>query len=244
MSLFLDLLLIAIFVVTIASAYNKGFFRSVMDLASAVASILLAYTVTPVLSGAIYSKYLHRSLSDALASTIASMAKEGVDAASKPVYDLGKLLENEQFGTIVNKYGADMNGIASLIESSADDTYESVVKIADAVADPIATTLSTVIAFAATFIIAFALLKVFTVIVGSFFRLPVLRSMDKGLGLVLGIVTATVTVFAIAMLAEPCLAALSVVAPKMISPHLFENSILLKFFAENNLLSMISNIMA
>ena len=107
-----------------------------------------------------------------------------------------------------------------------------------------ANTLSTVIAFAAVFFVTYAVLLIFTAVMGNIFRLPVLRSMDKALGAVFGIISATVTVFVIAMLAEPCLASLAVVAPKIVSPNLLENSILLKLFADHNLLSMISNIMA
>ncbi len=240
MSLFLDLILIAVFAVTVASAYSNGFFKSVMNLASALIATLVAYTATPVLSGVIYNKFLHSSLSDALAGTMASMAKSGSDAA----YDLTRLLDNSQFDSIVEKYGADTAHITELIENTAEHSYEGVCTVAKAVAAPVATTLSTVIAFAAIFFVCFAVLLIFTAVVGSFFRLPVLRNMDKTLGLVFGVLSATVTVFVIAMLAEPCLAALSVVAPKIISPNLFENSILLKLFAEYNLLSMISNIMA
>ena len=240
MSLFLDLILIAVFAVTIISAYNNGFFKSAMNLASSVIAVLVAYTATPALSRVIYDKMLHNSLSDALANTIASMTKSGSDA----VYDLSRLLDNSQFATIVEKYGADMNKITSLIENTADTSYSGVTTVARAVADPVASTLSTVIAFASVFFVCFVILLIFTAVMSNFFRLPVLRSMDKGLGLVFGVLCATVTVFVIAMLAEPCLASLSVVAPKIISPTLFENSILLKLFAEYNLLSMISNIMA
>lgn len=240
MSLFLDLILIAVFVVTVGTAYSNGFFRSVMNLASSVVAVLVAYTATPALSGVIYDKFLHSSLSDALASTIASMARTGGDTA----YDLTRLIDNSQFATIVEKYGANMDSITEFIETTADHSYESVCMVARTVAQPVATTLSTVIAFAAVFLIAYAVLLIFTAVIGNVFRLPVLRSMDKAMGAVFGVVSATVTVFVIAMLAEPCLASLSVVAPKIISPNLFENSILLKLFAEYNLLSMISNIMA
>lgn len=238
MSLFLDLILIAVFAVTIISAYNNGFFKSAMNLASSLIAVLVAYTATPALSRVIYDKLLHNSLSDALANTIASMTKTGSDA----IYDLSRLLDNSQFATIVEKYGADMSKITNLIERTADTSYTGVTTVARAVADPVATTLSTVIAFAIVFFVAFTVLLVFTAIMGNIFRLPVLRKMDKALGLVFGILCAVITVFVIAMLAEPCLASLSVIAPKIISPTLFENSILLKLFAEYNLLSLISNI--
>lgn len=240
MSLFLDLILIAVFAVTVGAAYSNGFFKSIMNLASSVVAVLVAYTATPALSGVIYDKFLHNSLSDALASTIASMAKTGSDAA----YDLTRLVDNSQFATIVEKYGANMNSITEFIETTADHNYDGVCMVARTVAQPVASTLSTVIAFAAVFFVTYAVLLVFTAVVGGFFRLPILRSMDKALGAVFGIVSAIVTVFVIAMLAEPCLGALSVVAPKIISPNLFENSILLKLFADYNLLSLISNIMA
>ncbi len=240
MSLFLDLILIVIFAVTVVSAYNNGFFKSVMNLASALIATLVAYTATPALSGVIYNKFIHSSLSEALTGTIASMARSGSDAA----YDLSRLLDNSQFATIVEKYGADMSHVTDLIENTAEHSYESVCTVASAVAAPVAATLSTALSFAVIFFVCFAALLIFTAVVGSFFRLPVLRNMDKTLGLVFGVLSATVTVFVIAMLAEPALSALSVVAPKIISPNLFENSILLKLFAEYNLLSMISNIMA
>lgn len=240
MSLFLDLLLIVVFAVTVGTAYRNGFFKSVMNLASSVVAVLVAYTATPALSGVIYNKFLHNSLSDALASTIGSMAKTGSDAA----YDLTRLLDNSQFATIVEKYGANMDSITEFIETTADHSYEGVCTVARTVAQPVANTLSTVIAFAAVFLVTYAVLLVFTAVVGGVFRLPVLRNMDKALGAVFGIISATVTVFVIAMLAQPCLTALSVVAPKIISPNLFENSILLKLFADHNLLKMISNIFA
>ncbi len=242
MSLFLDLLLVAVFAVTVWTAYKRGFFKSVMSFVSVIASVLVAYTFTPALSVVIREKLIHSSLTSALAETVASLADAGAEAAENTVYDLTALADNTQFESIVNKYGADMEAVGELIIENSAGGYDAVEKIASAVTYPVANTLATVVAFAVCYIVTLVLLKIFTLVIGSLFKLPVLSTMDRGLGIVFGVITAFIAVYVIAMVAEPCLTALSAVLPGIVTEDMFENSIILKFFADYNLLSMIKGI--
>ena len=238
-SLVLDIIIIAITALLIIAGYRRGFFKSVMTLCTGVASVLVAYTFTPRLSLWLKENFILEKLAGGLSDTLESIAGTGSDG----VYDMTKLIRDSQFGEIVSRYGADPDKIAGVVSDMGDGavnaTAAAAKTVARAVAEPIASTVSDVVAFVALFIGAVLVLKLVTWLLGFVFRLPVLRTMDRLMGLVFGVLSALLFVWVFAMLSDSALTALSAIAPGSFSPDILNDSHLLTFFAKYNVVSVI-----
>ena len=240
----LDIIIVALCVLTILVSYKRGFFKSVMSLCSGIAALLVAYTFTPQLALIVKEKFLLDKIAGGVVDTLASMARTGAEGAQNVVYDLSKLLENSQFLSILDQYGANSDAIKDLIQSTNDGSHAAVEQVAYAVADPIAGTLASIVVFIGLFLASLLVLRLVTWAIGIIFTLPVLRGVDKILGLVFGIVSALLFVWIFAMVAAAALDAIASVAPGTIDPDILEDSVLLKFFARYNPVEAITNAIA
>ncbi len=236
----LDVVILALCALTIFISYKRGFFKSVMGLCSGIGALLIAYTFTPRLALVVKEKFLLDKIASGVTDTLASMAKTGAEGAQNIVYDLSKLLENSQFLSILNQYGADSQAITELINSANDGSHAAVEQVSYAVADPIAGTIASIIVFIGLFLAAILVLRLITWAIGAIFTLPVLRGVDKTLGLAFGVVSALLFVWIFAMVAAAALDAIASVAPGTVDREILDDSILLKFFAKYNPVEAIS----
>lgn len=241
MHFILDIVIVALCALTILVSYKRGFFKSVMSLCSGVGALLVAYTFTPKLAIIVKEKFLLDKIAGGVVDTLASMAKAGADGAQNMVYDLSKLLENSQFLTILDQYGADSQHITELINSANDGSHAAVEQVAYAVADPIAGTIANIAVFIGLFLAAILVLRLITWAIGIVFTLPVLRGVDKMLGLVFGVISALLFVWIFAMVADAAVQAIASVAPGTIDASILDDSVLLKFFARYNPIEAITN---
>lgn len=240
MSIVLDIILAAIAVICIISGAKRGFFKSVMSLVSGIVALLVSYAFTPTLSVIINEKFILPSLSEGISSTLASIAESGVNSAGETVYELSNLLENGQFLSVVDRYGADRESISSLVDQIGVGTRAAVDKIAEAVASPVSEMLSNIIAFIVIFIAAVIVLRVVIWLAGLVFSLPVLKELDRTLGLVFGVISALFFVWIFSMLCSTVLTALSAAYPGTFSADIIEKSYLLRFFATYNVIGALS----
>ena len=241
MHFILDIVIVALCALTILVSYKRGFFKSVMSLCSGVGALLVAYTFTPKLAIIVKEKFLLDKIVGGVVDTLASMAKAGADGAQNIVSDLSKLLENSQFLTILDQYGADSQHITELINSANDGSHAAVEQVAYAVADPIAGTIANIAVFIGLFLAAILVLRLITWAIGIVFTLPVLRGVDKMLGLVFGVISALLFVWIFAMVADAAVQAIASVAPGTIDASILDDSVLLKFFARYNPIEAITN---
>lgn len=241
-NLLLDVLVIAVMAGSVIYGYKNGFVKSLMSLVSGVVSVFVAYTFTPMLSAWLNAKYILGAISKGIAETFASAAKTTGDVAGEIVYDLTKMFENPQINTIIERFGADAGAIEGVAGEADIVGYDIIERLAVSVAKPVANTVSTVLAFLLIFIGAVIVLKIVTAIVAAVFKLPVLKSMDKGLGLVSGIICAVFLGWVLSLAIEVALSALVTVAPGVVTENTFNNTIIVKFFAENSFLDLFSKI--
>ena len=131
-----------------------------------------------------------------------------------------------------------------MINSANDGSHAAVEQVSYAVADPIAGTIASIIVFIGLFLAAILVLRLLTWAIGAIFTLPVLRGVDKTLGLAFGVVSALLFVWIFAMVAAAALDAIASVAPGTVDREILDDSILLKFFAKYNPVEDISKAIA
>ena len=240
MSLILDIIIILVMASSIVYGYKNGFFQSVMSLISGFVSGIVAYTFSPALGSWLNEKFFLSAISKGIAETFASAAKSTTGAAGEMMYDLNKMLENPQIGSILERFGVEAGSIEELAAPSANVGMDVIDSVAVKVATPVSGAVSSVCAFLLLFV--GASLKVFTIIMAGIFKLPVLKTMDKGLGLVAGVATALFFGWVLSVAIEIALPPLSTIAPDVFTASTFNNTIIIKFFAENSPVDIFSKL--
>lgn len=239
MSLIFDVVLIVICAMTIFMGAKRGFIKSVMHLGVNLVSLIASYAFYPKLAVYLKENYLQKWLTDTIAASIKSLSSQGA-GENTVTYNLSKLFADmpDPFLQILNRYHAD---IASL-QGAYGDASEVAESTVDALASSISATVSDVLANVAAYAILFVgcmiALTLLTWILDLIFKLPVLRMANTALGLLFGVICAAVLAWLISVLAVSFIEAMASVRPETFHQSIIENSILLKFFSENNLLAL------
>ncbi len=241
MGYILDIILVVIIIVSVVYGAKKGFFKSLTSLLSGIASLFVAYTFTPPLSNYIKDTFILDKVAKSLAKTFASIAESGTGSSESAAYDLTALFEDSQFADVVKRAGLSVQYFA---ETFTDNTYDAVETCAYAVAEPLSKAVSEILAFSILFVVAFVVFKVLTSVVGLLFKLPILKDIDKNLGVIFGALCALFFVWVFAMSADSLFGALSAIAPSSFGSDITDNSILLGFFAKFNPISAITAFLA
>lgn len=241
MSFVLDIILIAIAALNIILGVRRGFFKSVMSLISGIAALLVSFAFSPSLSVILNEKFILPSLSSGISQTLASIADGGVNASGETVYDLSLLTASEQFQNVLERFGANKDAVSEMVDQIGVGTRAAVDKVAELVAKPIANMLSDIVAFIIIFVVSLIVLKLIVWIIGLIFELPVFKGLDRSLGLVFGIISALLFIWIFSMLASTVVTALGAAFPSVFNTEIIENSHLVKFFSEYNVISSISS---
>lgn len=238
--LIIDALIIVVAVLIVVSGRKRGAVKTIMSLVSGVASFLVACTFTPALSVWLQEKFFLDKLAQGIMKTVASLAQSGKDAAQNIIYDVSGLMENSQFLSVLEKYGADPDKTASTISGISDTTHAAVEKVSYAVAEPISKTVSDIAAFVVLFVLSLLVLKLITFVISKVFQLPVLRTLDRTLGLVFGVITAVFFILVFAMIINNVADILTTAAPATFPENFPEKSLILRFLSKYNVISYIT----
>lgn len=242
MSIIIDLIILAIAVVIVLVSRKRGFFKTVVSVASVVAAFIIAFAFAPKLAGYLYDNVVLDKLSDSISTTVSSITNTGTEAENEdPSYDVSKLEGNDEFNDIVNRFGGDTDKINEYIDGVKENTSVGVEKVCRNVASPLAESVSSLIAFILVFILAYIILKVAVSLIGKLFKLPVLRDIDKLLGTVFGIVCALLFILAVSAFAPGIGTVLNAIAPNMFDKAVLENSLIIRLFSNFNLQNLIIN---
>lgn len=241
MSLIFDIVIIVICALTIFIGAKKGFVKSVMHLGSNIASLFTAYAFYPKLSVFIKDTYLQKALSEGIASTIKALSSSGA-GENTVTYDLSKLFADmpEAFTQILNRYNTGYPELQAVYGNSSSVTEPIVDSLANAISSSVAGVLSNIAAFTLIYLSAMLALTIITLILDAIFKLPVLKTANTFLGTVFGVICAIFLAWLLSTISIHLIEAMTSVNPSQFNNATIQNSVILKFFNENNLLSMIT----
>ena len=188
MQLVIDILLIVIFALLVFRGWHKGFMKSILGLGRLILSLVITITCGSAFAAWIDAKFVnppvfekvYQKFSD-IAAEVTATAEGGIDA-------------------LVEKIPEAFRGYLDL--ETVDPTAEInalVEEWSHTVADSISKVIATVIGYVLLFILAFIVLTVVIFIVGKLAKLPVLKTVDKVLGLVVGIASGALAVLFVAV---------------------------------------------
>lgn len=239
MSIIFDIILIVIAAAVICRGYRQGLLKSVMGLATNVVALIVAYAFSPYVSDWLFNNYFLSEISSGIKSTVASVFGGGGE------YDFMKMVNEmpEVLSQMLEKYRVSESSLAEFVPSVQDAGESGVSKISEFIATPAASVISNVLAFIAVFIAALIVLKIVSALIAFVFKAPVLKTVDKTAGLILGIVNAVLILWILSLALSLGIEAAGSLAPSWFGEKVIQNSFVLKFFSEFNPMRFISSLL-
>ena len=175
MGIVFDIIIIAIAVICIVYGAKKGFFKSLMSLISGICALLIAFTFTPMLSNHINENYIIEPIAGGIETTFLSIAEIEEDSDG---YDKDLLLKDSQFKSLMEGAGYTEEEIENELSENEINDSAFISALANTAAEPIAKTVSDITAFIIIFAASLVALKLITLVIGLFMKLPVLMEAD------------------------------------------------------------------
>ena len=185
MQLVIDILLIVIFGLLVFRGWWRGFMKSVLSLGRLILSLVITIVFGASFAAWIDAKFINPPVFEAVFKKFSDIAAE-VTASAEGGID-----------ALVEKIPEAFRGYLDL--ESVDPTAEInalVEEWSHTVADGISKVIATVIGYILLFVLAFLVLTLVIFIVTRFAKLPAIKTVDKLLGLVVGLFSgAAVVIF-------------------------------------------------
>lgn len=188
LSTIIELILIAVFALTVWNGYCRGLVRTVAGLLSVLGAALCGTCGTPILSSVLATKVFLPIVESAVAKEAAEAIADALDGLEASAGAL--------FGAIRDgaaEYGFDIEGILGGITDGSialpgNETIEDYAsQIVTTVASPIAMRLAEITSFLLIFIVAYIVLRIVFRLLSALVHIPILHGTDKLLGLCAGI---------------------------------------------------------
>ena len=231
-----DFIIVVIAVCVIINAWKKGFIQSVAGLVTGVVSFIAAYAFTPVLGDFIYKSFALDTLSAGIEKTIGSLSR--TDAGK---FDLSSMFSEmpDALKQIIERYSVDSDKLGEMCAGVTEGTEKTVEKLSEYIAAPIADTLSSAAAFIAIFVCSLIVLKLVVFVIDLIFKLPVLNSTNKTLGLLFGVCEALILAVLISSVSAAVITALGSVDPVTFGAQIVEDSYIMKTLSSLDLFGLL-----
>ena len=184
LSLILDIILIAVFAAFVFVAVKKGFIRTLLELVAVVAALVLAYQLSPVASQAVFDGMLEKNITSSIETQISdnfdtTTAAKKAETALEAIPDFAV--------SLASSAGVDIGSIKNNI-SAENLSAENVAKeLVEKIAEPIITGALTIIFFILFTCVLIIILRIVAAKIAKLFKVPLVGTVDKLLGAVLGI---------------------------------------------------------
>ena len=215
----IDLILIAIFGVTVFWGYRKGFLRTVLGFGRLIATILLTYVLGKPFAAWLDHHVVYPRVLDGVREKLTALATSVEGSATAFL---------EKFPTRYRLFADLTSADASLGTDGLVEQY------APAISEKISRLLATVIGYVLLFILLYVIITLAVHLVGKLADLPVIRGVDRLLGTTVGIINGILLT---------CLVATILYGVVYLTDKvgLYERSVVFKFLCELNLFSRIFN---
>ena len=231
MAIVADIILLAIIIIGVVSGWKKGFVVTVMH----TLSFFIAAILTKFLYGFVYDiaypGFFLPKIKDLICDTVTKSANgSSIDSllANKP----------EFFTNIINRFSS-VDDVQKYVTSNPKADLNSVCEY---IATPIASVVAKVVCFIAVFLVIVILLKLLTFVLDRICKLPILKSANKLLGVIAGLILGALFAWLTAEAFTLLLPKLSALYPDIFKPTTVDDSVLLKYLSLFNPFSFITKI--
>ncbi len=192
----IDLLLITVVIIFVVMGARKGFARTLLSFLAKIASIIIAYFVSDMYADVVYEKFFKESVVGTLEANIDSTISSG--KLSEQIMSVWENLPDflkgigDVFRLDIMAFKGEIDDI-SLSEGMATSLEQTI-------AGPLAIAVCRILLFALVSFVASILLSIIVNLICKVVQLPVLRSANKLLGAILGLMNGLICVFIISFI--------------------------------------------
>ncbi len=240
MSFILDVVMIAIIAAGFVIGWNRGFVKSAMSLLSSLIALVLASVFTEPAALWLEEKYVYPFVSSKV-----ELAISGMTGAGENALDMSTLLQDapESFVRLLNTFGIQLDALkadlASSMEAGGDLLKKTVVNY---IASPASKVFSTAVAFLCLFLIFLLAMKLISLLLGTVMKLPVLKTMNAALGLIFGGIAGILIAWGLSSALAYLMPTLYALYPNAVSETTVQNTVIVRFFAENSIISVLNRL--
>lgn len=178
-----DAVLVIVFAVCVIMGIRNGFIKTILTFAAVALALVAAVMLSRSLAPVVYDKYvderayksIHARLTDSTDSTLALTRQQVLEEVMpKTVMD------------VAGSVGIDAQGMIKSIGDFDGSVDKASRGLTDGVVKPVFTAAIKSALFVAGFLVCFALLKLIVFLIDRFARLPVVKTVNKTMGALLG----------------------------------------------------------
>ena len=174
-----DAIIVVIFLLFIILGVKRGFVRSVLDLVGTLAAMLVSMWFSGMAAQWVFSTFLQESLTRQIAEAL--QAAPAADAADAVLSVVPEILRGG-----LEAFGITSDAINQAVAGTSGQAAAAVV----AVLSPMVVSVLRGLFALVLFVFLLVIFRILSGVVCRIFRLPVLRQLDKGLGILLGVAQA------------------------------------------------------
>ncbi len=225
----LDIMIILIALVTIIIYYARGFVRAILGFGKVILSVVCASLFGREAGLIIAEKFMDSRLTESVYKAISGMYEAGATT-----FDLSKVAEKipASLATLAEKCGVN---IGDLTTQYAGDTAASSVRLhelSSSIALPISAFVSKILGYVIVFIAAYIVLAIIAFFIEKLAELPVLRTVNKLLGLCLGVGCACIYIVLFVFIANAVIYYVAASGDKVAALEIINKTIIFKFISE------------
>ena len=222
MSLLIDIIVIAAFVLSLISGIKRGFLKSVMRVLIVVLALIGAVNFTPSLSKTLNEKYI--------SEPIVSIAEKSIRELVSDTVDINSLADERPnaFVKALGRFGVTPDDIEVFVAEETDSDNK-IKRIAEYMADPVSRAVSKVVAFVGLFLGLLIIFWLVSLLICLVVRLPKLTKVDKTLGGILGAVSGIVLAWGISIAICEVMPHFAIIFDGTVSDSVVDNSVIVKW---------------
>ncbi len=230
MSILFDLILIVTAAFCIISGVRRGFVRSVINIVTLVAAVICAYMFMPAVSAYLHEQFIEASISAPIEEELSTMAGGDESGLAQLFADSPAALSE-----LVGRYNTELADLVAYYEDAVmEGAQEMFTSLSRYISDAAAKTVSDVSAFLIIFLAVVLVLKIAGWLLDLVFKLPVLSTLNRTLGLVFGLICAFLYMSVLSVVIVNAIPALTSVYPEQFASASVENTLVLKWIYEYN----------
>lgn len=185
MNWLVDIILVAVFVLTVAVCAKRGFVKSIWWLLRAVLSLGAALLFGRYFGEWIMDRFMFEKFTNVVYSSLNGIVNE-----TNGSFDLSELFSSapESFMSLLERFGADTEALSEKFAGSANASTIDMNNLAADIAEPVARVVSQALGHVAVFLAVFLVITIIGWVVRLIAELPVLRNVNHLLGGLFGVV--------------------------------------------------------
>ncbi len=211
--IFVDILICAVFFITVGVFTYRGFAKSVMGFVVIVASFIVAKAFGPTVGLWLHENVILEPMKDAVESLLARTVGDAVSSI-----DANAIINSipEAVVNALSLAGVGLSQIRDAITNTLENGGDTIVSVATHIAEPISLFLSEVVAYLSVFILSFIALRIAAYLIVGIMKLPILRTLNGFLGFLMGTVAGYLLSWGFAVMFRAVMGMLAIKYPALI----------------------------